>query len=92
MKEHEFYFPIGQEYFPAHKITKQPHARVFYTADSLDNITITWVAMGPSVIGSIWRFSQLIIDIEHAAKDHYHTLGIEQPEYNDTEMQEKHFS
>lgn len=92
MEEHEFYYPIAQEYFPAHKITKQPNARVFYIADSLGNITITWVGIGPNIIGSVWRYSQLIVEIEAAAKDHYNSLGIEQPDYNDIEMQEKYLS
>jgi len=91
MKEHEFYFPIEAKYFPMHKIVKQPNARVFYVADSLGNITLTWIGIGPSLLASIGGFCNLIIEIGQAAKDHYDTLGIEQSEYNDSEMQEKKF-
>lgn len=90
MKEYNFYFPIEQKYIPNCFIVKQPNAKVSYTADSLGNTTITWIAFGTNILHLLVRQKELVSEIESAAKDHYDTLGIEEPDFSDIEAQEKY--
>lgn len=93
MRKHDFEYVIPASYFPDYKVIKPYGCLVWYEANSLGYVNITLVGFDPKMpMMNNGLYSRLIVEIEGAAKDHYESLGIEQPDYNDIEMQEKYLT